>query len=219
MNLQLTLAARYLGGRKLRTVLTTLAIVFGVLVIFGMNTMLPAFTGAFQANALAASGQVDASITLRTSDAFEASVASRVAAIDGVRAISVVLSRAVNLPPDYVDGDPATADAVSAVTLAGVDPAQATTVHAYLIREGRFLEEGDEAAAVISQSLADVFGVALGDPLRLPTSAGEAELTIVGIQPERIMPGNEEVLVTLPQAQALFGMAGKINTIEGNFDS
>jgi len=219
MNLQLTLAARYLGGRKLRTVLTTLAIVFGVLVIFGMNTMLPAFTGAFQANALAASGQVDASITLRTSDAFEASVASRVAAIDGVRAISVVLSRAVNLPPDYVDGDPATADAVSAVTLAGVDPAQATTVHAYLIREGRFLEEGDEAAAVISQSLADVFGVALGDPLRLPTSAGEAELTIVGIQPERIMPGNEEVLVTLPQAQALFGMAGKINTIEVNFDS
>jgi putative ABC transport system permease protein len=219
MRLQFTLAARYLGGRKLRTVLTTLAIVFGVLVIFGMNTMLPAFTGAFQANALAASGQVDASITLRTSDVFEASVASRVAAIDGVRAISVVLNRAVNLPPDYVDGDPATADAVSAVTLVGVDPAQATTVHAYILHSGRFLEAGDEAAAVISQSLADVLGVELGDPIRLPTAAGEMDLTIVGIQPERIMPGNEEVLVTLPQAQALLGMAGKINTIEVNFDS
>ena len=42
MNLQLTLAARYLWGRKLRTALTTLAIVFGTLVIFGMNTILPA---------------------------------------------------------------------------------------------------------------------------------------------------------------------------------
>ena len=44
MNLQLTLAFRYLRGRKLRTMLTTLAIVFGVLVIFGMNTLIPAFT-------------------------------------------------------------------------------------------------------------------------------------------------------------------------------
>ena len=41
MNLQLTLAARYLGGRKLRTFLTTLAIVIGVMVIFGMGIYLP----------------------------------------------------------------------------------------------------------------------------------------------------------------------------------
>ena len=41
MNIQFTLAARYLSGRKLRTFLTTLAVVFGVLVLFGMNIVLP----------------------------------------------------------------------------------------------------------------------------------------------------------------------------------
>jgi len=219
MNLQLTLAARYLSGRKLRSVLTTLAIVFGAVVIFGMNTMLPAFTGAFQANALAASGQVDASITLRTSDIFDSRIVDRVAAIDGVRAFSGLLNRAINLPPDYLDADPGTPDAISAVTLVGVDPAQATTVHAYVLRAGRFLGENDSAAAVISQSLADVLDVEVGDPIRLPTASGEAELTVVGIQPTRLVPGNEEVLVTLRQAQVMLGMPGKINTIEVNFDS
>ena len=36
MGIQFTLATRYLWGRKLRTFLTTIAIIFGVLVIFGM---------------------------------------------------------------------------------------------------------------------------------------------------------------------------------------
>src|SRR3972149_6013237 len=120
MNLQLTLAARYWSGRKLRTVLTTLAIVFGVLVIFGMNTMLPAFVGAFQANTLAAAGQVDGTITLTTSDAFQMVVVDQVAAVEGVRATSALLNRTVNLPPDYLDGDPATPDAVTAVSLVGL---------------------------------------------------------------------------------------------------
>ena len=53
MNIQLTLARRYLAGRKLRTFLTTLAILFGVLVIVGMNSLLPAFTRAFQKAAVA----------------------------------------------------------------------------------------------------------------------------------------------------------------------
>ena len=59
MKIQLILASRYLMGRKLRTFLTTLAVVFAALVIFGMNTLLPTMLEAFQANILAASGQVD----------------------------------------------------------------------------------------------------------------------------------------------------------------
>jgi len=60
--MNLTLALRYLLGRKLRSFLTTLAIVFGVVVIFGMNSMLPVFTQAFQANAMAAVNEYDAMI-------------------------------------------------------------------------------------------------------------------------------------------------------------
>ena len=70
MNLQLTLAARYLAGRKLRTALTTLAIIFGVLLIFGMNTVLPTMIAALQANVQGAEGEVDFSITNVTGEAF-----------------------------------------------------------------------------------------------------------------------------------------------------
>src|ERR1041384_4686544 len=101
MNTQLTLAARYLWGRKLRTTLTTLAVVFGVLLIFGMNTLLPAFMAAFQSNILAAAGRVDATLTLETGDVFDASVAGRVAAVDGVRNLSALIDRTVNMPADY----------------------------------------------------------------------------------------------------------------------
>jgi len=218
MNIQTTLAFRYLSGRKLRTVLTTLAIVFGVLVIFGVNAMLPAFTQAFQANTMAAAGEVDAIITLKTADAFEAATVEQVAAIKDVRAASGLLNRTVNLPADYFDGDPVAADAVSAVSLVGIDPEQARSIHAYRFREGRFLE-GDAPEALITESLAEAIGLSVGDTLTLPTAVGETSLTVVGILPPRLMPGNEEVLVALPQAQAMLDMPGRINIIEANFDT
>ena len=219
MTIQTTLARRYLAGRKLRTFLTTLAIVFGVLVIFGMNTLLPAFVMAFQANTLAAAGEVDSTITLKTGDVFDVALLDDVAAIEGVRAVSGFLNRAVNLPPDYFDGDPAAPDATSALAVTGIDVARATAIHAYNMREGRFLQSGDTDATVISESLAEMLGLGLGDTVTVPTAVGETTLNIVGILPPRLMPGNEELLVALPQAQAMLDMPGRINTIEANFDT
>lgn len=217
MNIQLTLAGRYLRGRKLRTTLTTLAIVFGVLVIFGMNSLLPAFVNAFTANIMAATGQVDAAITLKTSDAFDAEVADRVAAVEGVRVVSGILDRTINLPADYLDNDPALPDPASALSLVGINVAQATALHSYQAVEGRFLEDGDTDAVVISRSLADVAGLGVGDTLTLPTPTGETALTIVGLLPTQAQLGNEKVLVTLSQAQAMLDMPGRINTVEANF--
>jgi len=219
MTIQTTLARRYLAGRKLRTFLTTLAIVFGVLVIFGMNTLLPAFIQAFQANTLAAAGEVDATITLKTADTFDTATAEKVAAVDGVRVVDAFLSRTVNLPADYFDNDPATPDAAAALSLTGIDPERASALHSYSLRDGRFLETGDNTAAVISESLATAIGLGVGDTLSLPTAVGVTPLTIVGILPQRLQPGNEEILVTLPQAQAMLDMPGRVNTIEANFDT
>lgn len=219
MNIHLTLATRYLLGRKLRTFLTTLAIVFGVLVIFGMNTILPAMTQAFQANLLAAAGQVDATISLKTSDAFPIGVADKVAGVEGVRVVSGLLNRTVNFPTDYYDNDPTMPDQITAISLVGIDPAQATALRSYPVKDGRFLQAADTAVVVISKSLAEAIGVELGEDLSLPTASGEVKLMIVGILPARLLPGNEQVLVTLSQAQAMLGMPGKINTIEANFDS
>ena len=217
MRMQFTLAIRYLAGRKLRTFLTTLAIVFGVLVLFGMNTMLPALTAAFQANVKAAAGEVDATITLRTSEAFEAAVASRVAAVRGVSAVSAFLSRPINVPFDYFDGDPDQPDAVTLVSLVGLNLSQATALHAYRVQEGRFLESEDNNAAVITESLAEALDLQLGDSLTLPAATGETGLVIVGLLPATVGAGNEEVMVTLGQAQSMLDMPGLINAIEANF--
>ncbi len=189
-----------------------------MLVIFGMNTLLPAITRAFQSNVLAAAGQVDATITLKTGDTFDASVAERVAGVDGVRLVSGLLNRTINLPADYLDGDPALPDPASAVALVGIDVAQATALHSYVVNDGRFLEADDADVAVISRSFAELIGVGVGDKLSLPTPSGETALTIIGLLPPRAQLGNDEVLVTLNQAQTLLETPDRINTVEANFD-
>jgi putative ABC transport system permease protein len=215
MNLQLTLAFRYLSGRKLRTFLTTLAVVFGVLIIFGMNIILPTMLASFQANMMAATGTVDATITQQTGGGFSPQVADGLGDIDGVRAMAVSLNRTINLPANFVDGDPAVPDRISVVSLIGIDPESAQALRVYLVQgSGRFLEPTDTAATVISQSLADAYRVSLGDTIALPSVDGLVELTVVGILPTRTTPGNEEVLVTLPQAQTMTGQMGQINTID-----
>ncbi|MFN7035787.1 MAG: ABC transporter permease [Bellilinea sp.] len=217
MNLYWTLAWRYLSGRKLRTALTTLAITFGVLVIFGMNTFLPTFVKAYQTQMMATAGQVDATITHKTGEAFDPSLLEKVRAVEGVEVASGSLERIINLPADYFDNDPQTFDRITALMLKGIDPVTARQMIAYNLVEGRFLEPDDRGAAVISRSLAREIGLKLGDTLSLPTATGIADLQIIGILPERMIPGNEEVLVTLSEAQRLMNMPDKINLIDANF--
>jgi putative ABC transport system permease protein len=219
MNFQLTLALRYLAGRRLRTVLTTLAIVFGILLIFGMNSILPAFIHSFTANAMAMEGQVDVSITSKTNNPFPVDVLDTVREVEGVTVAAGTLERSITLPVDFFDNDPAIPDRTTSVTLVGAVPEEIHSVNAFNIIEGRFLENGDKSSAVIAESLADAAGLKLGDVLHLPTTIGTVELTIVGITPQRLLPGNEEIFVTLAEAQKLFDMPDQINLIKANFDS
>src|SRR5262245_47262191 len=212
--LHMRLAARYLWGRKLRTVLTTLAIVFGTLVIFGMNILLPTMLAAFQSNLLAASGQVDVTITHKTGEAFSRSVLSKVRAVPGVRALAGSLSRTVNIPADYYGHAQ-----IGAMTLTGIDTTAAPLLRNYPIKAGRFLRLGDEASTVITANLADTLGLKLGDKLHVPTADGDVSLKIVGLLPARSRPGNEEVLLTLNEAQKLLDLPNRINTIELNLDT
>ena len=215
MQLQLTLAWRYLNGRKLRTFLTTLAVVFGVMVIFGMNIILPTMLQAFQANIMAASGVADVTITHLSGSGFPVDVAHRLDGITGVRAVSASLHRTINLPANFVDANPARADRITALSLVGVDPRAAQSLHAYLVQSpGRFLRAADTNSTVISQTLADAYSVSLGGEIRVPSINGTVSLTVVGILPPRILPGNEQVLVNLSQAQAMTGQVGQVNSIE-----
>ena len=211
---QLKLASKYLLGRKLRSVLTTLAIVIGTMLIFGTNIMLPTMMKSFTSNIQAISGQVDVTITQKTGKSFSRNVVNKVNAIPGIRAISGSLSRAVNIPTGYYfNGN------VSVLSLTGIIPQSAEKMRRYPIKSGRFLSSGDTHATVITQSLADELGLKLGDKLNLPTTEGSVNLKIVGLLPARAIPGNEEVLVTLTEAQNLLNMPSRINTIELNLNT
>ena len=219
MSLSFTLAARYLWGRKLRTTLTTLAVVFGVLVLFGMNIILPSMLQSLQANMLAASNQVDLTVSHASNEAFSPAVLEKVRGVEGVRAAAGTLSRPVNLPANFYDDDPAAPDRITVLSLTGLEPEEAGAVRSYPIEQGRFLQAGDRDAALVSLSLADTLGLKLGDSLRLPSTQGEAALTIVGLRAARTLPGNEEVLVSLSEAQRLFSQPDQINIVEANVNT
>lgn len=161
MNLQLTLAARYLWGRKLRSFLTTLAIVVGVMVIMGTGIYMPTFMDAFQKSLLSMSGQTDVMITHKTGEAFSTSVLNRVKAIDGIRVIAGSIERPINIPPNFY-GRYST---VQGLAIVGIDPAVAPNLRDYQITQGRFLRQGDGNVTVITQRLADSLGLKLGNIL------------------------------------------------------
>src|SRR5512133_2550855 len=239
MAIQWILAYRYLSGRKLRTALTTLAVVFGVMVIFGMNTLIPSVMKAFEANALKGGGYVDMTISPRSGDSFATSVLEEVRGVDGVRVAQGILYRQVTLPVDFFDHNAATPDTVSSVALVGLDPETALQMKNYPVEQGRFLTpfngepsngepsngeasdgaQSDSAACVITRALADSLGLKVGDALPLPTTRGEVTLTVAGIRPAAEVASQNEILITLGAAQQLLDAPGKINVIEANFNS
>jgi putative ABC transport system permease protein len=219
MNIQGTLAVRYLSGRKLRTFLTTLAVVFGVFVLFGMNIVLPSMLAALEANVMGTEGHVDLTMTHVSGEPFDAAVFERAKTLDGIRAASASLNRTINLPADFVDHNPARPDRITALTLTGVIPEDARTLRAYPILAGRYLEAGDTSVALISQTLADALGVKVGDTFPIPSANGVVRLTVAGLLPPLLGSGNEEVLVTLSEAQLIANQPGRINAMEFNLDS
>jgi len=219
MNLSMTMASRYLVGRKLRTFLTTLAVVFGVLVIFGMNIVLPSMLQSLKTNTMSVSGAVDVTITHISSDVFPLEKSEKLGSIQGVSAVSPTLTRTINIPADYFDHDTKKADRITALILIGVNPEAAKSVNSYPMQSGRFLENSDTNKVIISQSLADSISINLGETISLPTVNGVESLEVIGILFPKTTPGNEEIIVNLAQAQTMMGQAGKINTIAINMDT
>ncbi|MCS7281890.1 MAG: ABC transporter permease [Anaerolineae bacterium] len=209
MRVQLTMALRYLRGRKLRTALTTLAVVFGVAVLFGMNTLLPTMLQAFRQTVLATMGKVDLVFTSVTDGPFPADRIELVRGIEGIAEVTGSLRRNVLLPPSV-----ASRAGLNAITLVGVEPGVAVRLRHYPLKEGRFLTDEDGDAIVVSKGLAEKLGLSIGSALTLPSATGTTDFEVVGILDMPSIPGVEEAFVPLSAAQRLLGMPGQINVIE-----
>ena len=106
MSIAWRLAWRYLQGRKLRSFLTTLAVALGVMLIFGLNGLLPGMLQALRMTTMAAAGQVDLTITNQAKGPFEIAAVDVERDVPGVAAVSGVLQQNVVLPAGLNPGFP-----------------------------------------------------------------------------------------------------------------
>lgn len=213
MKIQFLLAWRYLWGRKQRMVLTTLAVVFGVTLLFGLNSMIPGMMESFRHNMVTTSGKVDISISSGSNNPFDQSVLNDLSEIDGISHYTGILTKAVVLP-ESLGGSINKLTGASAVTVTGVDVATAQNVRNYSLSEGRFLEADDTYVTVIPQLLADKMELKTGDIFTIPSSEGVADLRVVGILSISAAAGLDEILVPMTVAQSIINLPGKINTID-----
>ena len=198
------MAWQYLKGRKLRTALTTLAIVIGVALIFAINLFMPNILALLKQSLEAETEAVDLSIVDRTGEAFApAPLAEILLGIDGVDAVSGVLRRRIILPKDNNPlGD------VSQFELIGVDLATLSAVRTYDLREGRMIEGDGEA--VVTEEIGQ-----RGETISVTTANGLTSYTIVGIL--NADPVTEQVIMTLSDAQAALNLAGQVNLLQVGF--
>jgi putative ABC transport system permease protein len=216
MTFQLSLALKYLATRKLRTALTTLAIVIGVMLTFGMPGLMPAVVDSFRQTMMAAANQVDVTITSQSRTTFEADVLDTVQETPGVAYVTGSLVRSIFLPAEYAPvtdmGMP-----VTTVMINGLDPVAAPVVRPLTLSQGRLLEAEDDSAILIADTLANKTGLGVGDTLTLPSSEGITEFEIAGIVTGSASVGVDQAYITLAAAQSLLNMPGQINTIEALF--
>jgi putative ABC transport system permease protein len=209
LGLSIRLALRYLWTRRLRTVLTTLAIVFGVMIIFGMNGLAPAILEGYRQNLMVATDQVDLTITSQTRGLFDADRVEVVRSTPGVARATGSLSRVLVLPSGQIAGS---------LTLTGLDPASGEQVRPLEIVDGRSLQPGDANVLLVPESVAQVAGLAVGALIPLPSASGVTEFEIVGLTGGRPLAGSPELYAPLAAVQAVFNAPGQINTIEALFE-
>ncbi len=202
MNTYITIPIRYLAGRKLRTALTTLAVVFGVAVVLSVNMLLPPITAVLNASEMGVTGQVDMTVTSATGAPFSASILDKVSGTKGVAAAAPAFQRQVILP---------TGSSLQQFDFIGLDPIRADTVRYYPVSAGRFLNAGDTEEAVVSQGLAQALNLHPGDKLNLPTPGGLVALSVVGVFTTQT---GEQVLVPLQTAQRIFTVNGQITAVD-----
>ena len=213
MKLTATLAWRYLIGRGVRSLLTTLAVALGVMLTFGLNGITPALEAAFTRGLLSSAGQIDLTVTDAYNQSFQASVADRVAAVSGVAAVSPEVQRTAPLPGSTDPGP----DDVTQLTVIGIDPDRAARVRDFPLAGGRMLSVGDGFAMVLPGDLATRLGVGVGDPLVLPSALGTARFTVVGLLDTPSVPGESQVFVPLRTAQQLFSLGGRLTVLQAAF--
>ncbi len=210
----LWLAWRYLRGRGLRSLLTTLAVSLGVMLIFGLNGIMPPVVDAFTRSLVSSAGRIDLTVSSTYHQPFAPTLVDTVARVPGVAVATPEVEMAAPLPARR---DVPASQQVTQVAVIGVDPATTGRVRDYPLRAGRMLGVDDTTQLVLPHDLADRLGLTVGAELALPSSVGTTRFTVVGLLATPAPPGEQPVYVPLRAAQQLFALAGRVTTVQASF--
>jgi putative ABC transport system permease protein len=207
------LALRYMSKRKFRTALTTLAILFGVMMMMGTGLLIPALRESV-VQSMTAPGMSALRIEKISGEAFiPDTVLQAISSVDGVRAASGALRVSYAMP---IPGVPEEERPI--IEVVGVDPANAADVSSYPLSDGRFLLPDDVLQTVIPASLAEAFEVGVGQQLPLLIGGRLQFYTVAGLLDDRGLP-KLMVIIPLAEAQTAFNFDSRVNTIDIAFES
>ncbi len=221
---ELPLAISYLKGRPIRTIMTILSIVIGVMMMFGLNGMAPALKDLFISSTQSMSlANIDLYVTRRDGGFYRQEMVAQVSAVQGVASSARMIVRSVALPVDHYftpDGR-----AINTIQVYGVDTAvtdeafNIMTAGGRRLTAGRLLQPGDAGlVALISNQFAQGLGVGLGDTVRLPGAGGWLNFQVVGLLDDPgLMLGSQQVFMPLPAAQDLLNTPNRVNVILGRY--
>lgn len=220
---ELPLAISYLKGRPIRTILTIVSIVIGVMMMFGLNGMAPALKDMFVSSTQSmALSEVDLYITRKDGSFFRQEYEQNVGAVQGVASTASMIARAVAVPAEHyftADGSEITTIQVFGVDTAVTDDAfNIVTAGGRRLTAGRLLQAGDVQAVLISEQFAGGLGIGPGESVNLPGAGGWVTLDVVGLLDDPgLMLGTQQVFMSIPTAQELLNTPNRINTILGRY--
>ena len=219
----LPLAWSYIKGRPIRSIMTVFSIVIGVMMMFGLNGMAPAFKEMFISSTQSmALSEVDLYVTRRDGGFFRGEYEDNIASVAGVESTASLIARTVAAPPDHyttADGRP-----INTIQVFGVDTAKTdetfniVTAAGRRLAAGRLLQPGDGQVVLLSEIFAQGLGIGVGDTVRLPGAGGWMNFQVVGLLADPgIMLGTQQVFMPIPAAQDLLNIPNRVNTVMGRF--
>jgi len=221
---ELPLAISYLKGRPIRSIMTILSIVIGVMIMFGLNGIAPAMKEVFVSNTQSvALSNVDLYVTRQDGSFFRQEFEQNVGAVPGVESSAAMILQAVNLPPErYQTPD---GNDVSSIQVYGVDTAitdetyNVVTAGGRRVLSGRNFQPGDAGRLVlISEQFAEGLGIGIGELVELPGAGGWLAFEVIGLLDDPgLLLGNQQVFMPIEAAQDLLNKPNRINIIMGRY--
>jgi putative ABC transport system permease protein len=221
---ELTLAISYLRGRPVRTIMTILSIVIGVMIMFGLNGMAPGLKDLFISSTQSvALSNVDLYITRSDGSFFPYAYVNDVRGVQGVESTAAMIVQAVPVPSDRYqtpDGNDVTTLQVYGIDTAVTDEAfDVIGAGGRRVLAGRTLQPGDTGEIIlISEQFARGLDIGVGDMVELPGASGWAPYQVIGLLDDPgLMLGSQQIFMPLEAAQGLLNKPNRVNVLMGRY--